>query len=584
MIFDPSLCKEPQLPRQSPSDFVFDPHLDTASNLPLSHHLARNKRLQRLQSPPGQNNPLSNSQNEKITENPTELNKHAIDPSQSTSNTPSSSDIATQSNPVSPHKHQKLTVIGYASDAAPAHHLVSFAQRYQLDLHLIGVNKPWGGFNDKISGFYQFIESLDNEHNESIVMILDAYDTVPICHARELLDKFNAFEADIVMSTGKDCWPDPNVSDFLLQRLSDEDKEKYKFFPWFLCPNSGAIIGRHDAMLAMFGRVQKLVELGNGSCADFAGNKFSKNTQSDQRCYTTYFVELAKYHESRNANRTDDNADIVDVSKPIRDKTVSADGTVSKRFFVEHGDEEAIARYYKDITFKLDYTNELFLSMGGMMFMDIDTDIANETSITMRSKITNGSACILHGNGPGVILWRSYVKQIEHGGNLYIDDYVLRVGVDFFHWLLWWIIMPCERLSHWLSVTYHFDLGFHSTTFSETVIWRFHVWTFLAVVILLGVPLLYWYKYIFRANMKVSGRRHRRRHHDHHQHHHDRNKKKYQLKLNREREKPQTPNLLDPNHPITQQLVKGLVNLEIMVHTHNGASFPALSLKTQKKN
>ena len=175
------------------------------------------------------------------------------------------------------HKRQKLTLIGYASDDGSARHLKSFCKRYNLDLHLIGVGEPWGGFNDKIAGFYNFIESIDNTHNESIILILDAYDTVPICHKDELLQKFNAFDADIVMSTGKDCWPDPNVGDFLYARLTEEDIEKYgKFFPWFLCPNSGAIMGKHDAMLSMLRRVQKLVNLGNGSCADFEGNKFTK--------------------------------------------------------------------------------------------------------------------------------------------------------------------------------------------------------------------------------------------------------------------------------------------------------------------
>ena len=178
------------------------------------------------------------------------------------------------------HKNQRLTLIAYASHEGPARHLMHFAKQYGLELHLIGVNKPWGGFNDKINGFYNFINSIDNTHNESIIMILDAYDTVPICKSSDLLTKFNSFDADIVMSTGKDCWPDPNVGTFLTERLSEEEKESHKFFPWFLCPNSGAIMGRHDAMLTMFRRVQKLVSIGNGSCNDFEGNKFTKNTQS----------------------------------------------------------------------------------------------------------------------------------------------------------------------------------------------------------------------------------------------------------------------------------------------------------------
>ena len=169
---------------------------------------------------------------------------------------------------------QKLTVIAYASNAQPARHLVTFADRFGLDFHLIGVDRPWGGFNDKITGFSSFIENIENAHNSSIVLVLDAYDTVPICNADEFLAKFNSFGADIVMSTGKDCWPDPNVESFLMERLSVDERQSHPFFPWFLCPNSGAIMGRHDAMLSMFRRVHKLVNLGNGSCSDFEGTVY----------------------------------------------------------------------------------------------------------------------------------------------------------------------------------------------------------------------------------------------------------------------------------------------------------------------
>eukprot|EP01084_Bolivina_argentea_P214604 364323_1 len=396
------------------------------------------------------------------------------------------------------NNNQKLTVIGYASDGSPARHLISFSKRYNLDFHLIGVNKPWRGFNDKIKGFYDKIKSIDNKHNNSVILILDAYDTVPICSQQDLLSKFNSFNSDIVISTGKDCWPDPNVAEFLTNRLTKQEKEKYKWFPWFLCPNSGAIMGRHDAMLSMFERVQQLVSIGNGSCHDFEGNAFTKNTQSDQRCYTTYYVELTKYHEytRKLANKSlNSNDTIIDISKISK----------SDNDFITFQNHKELHKYYADISIALDYENKLFFSMGGMMFMNIYTDISNNAKdLSFKNKITNGSSCILHGNGPGVILWRSYVKQIKNNGNLYVDDYVLRVGVDFFHWILWWIIMPCERLSHWLSVTYKFDLGFHSTSFSEEVIWSFHVWTFVGIVLLVACPLLYWYKYKFKKNMKIN--------------------------------------------------------------------------------
>ena len=116
----------------------------------------------------------------------------------------------------------------------------------------------------------------------------------------------------------------------------------------------GAIMGKHDAMLSMFRRVQKLVAMGNGSCADFEGNKFSTNTQSDQRCYTTYYVELTKYHEYQLMKKNMTMDEIYDATKRdidisklenINGEQVSADGTVSRKYFFQHDKE--LQEYYK---------------------------------------------------------------------------------------------------------------------------------------------------------------------------------------------------------------------------------------------
>ena len=496
------------------------------------------------------------------------------------------------------HKRQKLTLIGYASDDGPARHLVAFSKRYNLDLHLIGVGKPWGGFNDKINGFYKFIESIDNTHNESIILILDAYDTVPICHKDQLLKKFNSFNADIVISTGKDCWPDPNVENFLNDRLSEEEKEKYgKFFPWFLCPNSGAIMGKHDAMLSMLRRVAKLVHLGNGSCADFEGNKFTKNTQSDQRCYTTYYVELTKYHDYQKMIKNLTINDIkngaynpqtkeLDISKLSnmngdhkKNKKASIDGTVSKSYFLKHDKE--VEQYYAGITMKLDYANDLFLSMGGMMFMDIEINIKNKSYVSMRSKVTNGTSCVVHGNGPGVILFRSFIKQIKYDGDLDVPDLVLRVGVDFFHWILWWIMMPMERLSHWLSVTFGFDFGFHSTTFRPEVIWRFHVFTFVGVIIIVFIPLYYWYKYRFKPYIKVRKHYVKKNKNDKIK---KEKKKMIHIKNMKKNKKYNYNKYKNKNKKQFKDVLNiGLTHLEIMVPSMDSNIF-TMKPKTQKKN
>merc|ERR1719510_278585 len=123
----------------------------------------------------------------------------------------------------------------------------------------------------------------------------------------------------------------------------------------------------------MFRRVKELVSIGNGSCNDFEGNKFSRNTQSDQRCYTTFYVELPKYHEyeimKKNKtwienNKIDPEDNVLDIAQLEHINRIkraqSEDGTVSKNYFISH--QEDVEKFYKGITMKLDYGNDLFLS------------------------------------------------------------------------------------------------------------------------------------------------------------------------------------------------------------------------------
>ena len=132
--------------------------------------------------------------------------------------------------------------------------------------------------------------------------------------------------------------------------------------------------------------------------------------QSDQRCYTTYYTENVRWHEIE--------AQAQAVSAGAEDK--GGDGTgegvidISKLDeFGGHWDSEENHEFYGNVKMALDYDNELFLSVGGMLFSEIRIDIESNDDIAMSSKITNGSFCVLHGNGPGVILWRSFVKQIK---------------------------------------------------------------------------------------------------------------------------------------------------------------------------
>ncbi len=50
--------------------------------------------------------------------------------------------------------------------------------------------------------------------------------------------------------------------------------------------------------------------------------------------------------------------------------------------------ETELAKYYHGIKMRLDYSNDLFLSVGGMMFMDFDVEMTNKAKhVSFRSKI-----------------------------------------------------------------------------------------------------------------------------------------------------------------------------------------------------
>ena len=142
-----------------------------------------------------------------------------------------------------------------------------------------------------------------------------------------------------------------------------------------------------------------------------------------------------------------------------------------------------------------------------------------------------------------------------------MDDYILRIGCDFYLWIVWWFVAPLEHFSHWMSVEYGIEpFKIHSTLFSEELIWHFHVGSLLIIICAVGFPLGVWYKCRFRKTMK---RRRRTR--------------IFVVDedvegLNMGKGTKSLTQILKNNHSITQAINKGLVKLEIMVQTRNKES------------
>jgi len=336
-----------------------------------------------------------------------------------------------------------LKVLSFATDADPSHYLQQFTASYGLDLQLVGVGTKWTGFSSKVRGFYNhFIVNASEYQDDDIVMILDAYDTIVICDEQHFVDKFNAYEADIVMSTGKECWPDPNLQQFLLNDMDEATKAQHSYFPYFVCINSGAMMGRFPAMLNMVKRVMQLVEEGDGSCSDFQGNKFGNKTQSDQRCYTTYFVEW------------------------YNDTTKHA-----------------------ELNIKLDHAHSLFATMGGMMTLNyaVNVNPNDNKNVSVVNTYTGESSCVLHGNGPGVIPWRLFIKQILNNGSISRKEYLDRLSYDFYVSWMDWFTIPYQRVSHYMSIQYGLDMGLHSTNFTEDAPMRFNIVFFTILIVAMSL-------------------------------------------------------------------------------------------------
>ena len=336
---------------------------------------------------------------------------------------------------------QRLRIIAYATDSSLAHHLSRFTKQYGLDLTLIGNGDNWYGLNTKIIGYHKYLQSkLSQFNNNDIILMLDAYDTITICDQDTFLDKFNSFQTDIIMSTDKTCWPDPNLQNYLLSKMNQTFKSLHPWFPYFVCINSGAIIGKYSAILSMVEIVYKFVNDANGSCPDFEGNQFNTKTQSDQRCYSTFYVKWLNGELNH-----------------LNAKT--------------------------NVSIKLDHRHSLFATLGGMLHYEYDITI-NENETRFVNVYTNESGCVLHGNGPGVIVLRSFIEQILNNGKLSLSESILRMNYDLFLGLLSIWIIPWQRLSHLTSKYLGFKLAMHSSNFDDNFMIK------LDAILIIGLILL----------------------------------------------------------------------------------------------
>lgn len=164
-----------------------------------------------------------------------------------------------------------LTLLAVATHVG-AHlpHFLESCRRAELRPVLLGWGEPWYGFSMKL----HLVERYLQEHDDQHVMVLDAFDSVLLGGAAELLDRYFSFNHPLVMSTQMGCWP---------------DEEKLPLYPAaptpFATVNSGAWVGDRDHLLRVFQR-----------------HPLPAGTWDDQRYWTDVFLgdnELVRldYHQ-----------------------------------------------------------------------------------------------------------------------------------------------------------------------------------------------------------------------------------------------------------------------------------------------
>ena len=109
----------------------------------------------------------------------------------------------------------------------------------------IGKNVVWRGGTMEGPGGGQKINLMKNYlsslSENDIVMFIDGYDTFLAADREEIVNRYLGFDADIVFSAEKTCWPDPSLAD-----LHPPSHTECRYL------NSGTYIGTVKALRALF--------------------------------------------------------------------------------------------------------------------------------------------------------------------------------------------------------------------------------------------------------------------------------------------------------------------------------------------
>lgn len=126
--------------------------------------------------------------------------------------------------------------------------LMSLSQHFDLDITLLGKHDQnlteWGrNFSVKTALYHKALKDLDPN---TIVLLSDSFDFLPLAPKEEIVEKFLHFRSDIVYNAEVFCHPKPEMWQRYDELVPQNSGDRWRYL------NSGGIIGYAGKILQIF--------------------------------------------------------------------------------------------------------------------------------------------------------------------------------------------------------------------------------------------------------------------------------------------------------------------------------------------
>ncbi len=126
--------------------------------------------------------------------------------------------------------------------------LMSLSDYFRLEIQLLGKNDEsltqWGRYFGVKLRLYH--EALKNTDPNTIVLLSDSYDFLPLAPKEEIIEKFLQFNCDVVYNAEMYSHPDPDKWTKYDEILPENKNDRWRYL------NSGGIIGYAGKLLQIF--------------------------------------------------------------------------------------------------------------------------------------------------------------------------------------------------------------------------------------------------------------------------------------------------------------------------------------------